>query len=77
MLLFSTVLDINDTLTKDAFIQLVIDWNQGSPHEENIIRGIEWNGDRNVRFGDDRMWLDIQEYRNGNTYRCPLSKGGG
>ena len=41
MLLFSTVLDINDTLTKDAFIQLVIDWNQGSPHEENIIRGIE------------------------------------
>ena len=74
MLLFSTVLDINDTLTKDAFIQLVIDWNQGSSYEENIIRGIKWNGDRNVRFGDDRLWLDIQEYRNANTIAVRYQK---
>ena len=74
MLLFSTVLDINNTLTKDAFIQLVIDWNQGSPHEENIIRSIEWHGERNIRFGDDRMWLEIQEYRNGNTIAIRYEK---
>ena len=43
MLLFSTLLEINDTMTKDSFIQLVLEWNQGSPHEENIIQGIEWN----------------------------------
>ena len=49
MLLFSTLLEINDTMTKDSFIQLVLEWNQGSPHEENIIQGIEWNGERNVR----------------------------
>ena len=42
MLLFSTLLEINDTMTKDSFIQLVLEWNQGSPHEENIIQGIEW-----------------------------------
>lgn len=30
MLLFSTILDINDSLTKDKFIELVIKWNQGS-----------------------------------------------
>ena len=36
MLLFSTLLEINDTMTKDSFIQLVLEWNQGSPHEENI-----------------------------------------
>lgn len=53
MLLFSTLLEINDTMTKDAFIQLVLEWNQGSPHEENIIQGIEWNGERNVRYGTD------------------------
>ena len=40
MLLFSTLLDINDTLTKDAFIKLVIEWNQGSPHANNVISGI-------------------------------------
>ena len=45
MLLFSTLLEINDTMTKDSFIQLVLEWNQGSPHEENIIQGIEWYRD--------------------------------
>ena len=33
MLLYSTTLRINDTLTRDGFIQLVIQWNQSSPHE--------------------------------------------
>ena len=74
MLLFSTVLDINDSLTKDAFIKLVIDWNQGSPHKENVIHGIDWHGERNVRYGDDKMWLDIQEYRNGNTIAVRYQK---
>lgn len=41
MRLFSTLLEINETMTKDFFIQLVLAWNQGSPHEENIIQGIE------------------------------------
>ena len=74
MLLFSTVLDINDTLTKDAFIKLVIDWNQGSPHKENVIPNIDWHNERNVRYGDDKMWLDIQEYRNGNTIAVRYEK---
>ena len=74
MLLFSTVLDINDTLTKDAFIKLVIDWNQGSPHKENVIPNIDWHNERNVRYGDDKMWLDIQEYRNGNIIAVRYQK---
>jgi len=40
MLLFSTVLQINDLLTEEIFIQNVIEWNQNSPHQENIIPGI-------------------------------------
>ena len=66
MLLFSTILDINDTMTKDVFIRLVIEWNQGSPHVENIINGIHWSGERNIRYGEDGKWLDIEEYRNQN-----------
>lgn len=42
MLLFSTVLSINDTMSKDDFIRLAIEWNQGSPHKENVIPG--WFG---------------------------------
>lgn len=44
MLLFSTVLSINDTMSKDDFIRLAIEWNQGSPHKENVIPGLVWNG---------------------------------
>jgi hypothetical protein len=74
MLLFSTVLDINDSLTKDDFIQLVIDWNQSSTYKQNIIHGIDWHGERNIRYGDERMWLDIQEYRNGNIIAVRYEK---
>ena len=28
MLLFSTILDIEKSLTKDSFIKLVLEWNQ-------------------------------------------------
>ena len=74
MLLFSTLLEINDTMTKDAFIQLVLEWNQGSPHEENIIQGIEWHGERNIRYGTDTLWLAIEEYRNENIIAIRYEK---
>ena len=62
MLLYSTILNINSTMTKEAFIQLVIEWNNNNPHEENRISGITWNGEQNIRFGDEKRWLEIQEY---------------
>lgn len=74
MLLFSTLLEINNTMTKDAFIQLVLEWNQGSPHKENVIQGIEWHGERNIRYGTDTMWLAIEEYRNENIIAVRYEK---
>lgn len=74
MLLFSTLLEINDKMTKDAFIQLVLEWNQGSPYEENIIQGIDWHGERNVRYGTDSLWLAIEEYRNQNIIAVRYEK---
>ncbi len=74
MLLFSTLLEINETLTKDAFIKLVIEWNQGSPHVNNVIPDIAWNGERNIRYGTDDLWLDIQEYRNQNIIAVRYEK---
>lgn len=68
MLLFSTTLDIHEKMTVDDFIALVIEWNQGSivKHPEVVIPDIIWNGEHNVRYGNDMIWLDIQEYRNQN-----------
>lgn len=74
MLLFSTMLNINETLTKDVFIKLILEWNQGSPHENNIIKNINWNGERNIRYGDENLWLDIEEYRNQNIIAVRYEK---
>ena len=74
MLLFSSLLDINKSMTKDAFIRLVIEWNQGSPYENNIIKDLVWNGERNIRYGSDGLWLDIEEYRNRNIIAVRYEK---
>lgn len=67
MLLFSTILNINPSLTVDGFIQLAIEWNQKSLHPSNIIPGIEWQGEHNIRFGSEENWLAIEEHPGQNT----------
>ena len=75
MLLYSTMLRIRDTLTKEAFLNLVIKWNLESPHEENIITELrEWDGNRNKRYGNEWLWLDIEEYRNKNIIAVRFEK---
>lgn len=74
MLLFSTILDINASMKKDDFIRLVIEWNQGSPYTSNIIPGIDWHGERNIRYGNDKLWLAIEEYRNQNIIAVRYEK---
>lgn len=64
MLLFSTILNIDKSLTKDGFLSLVIEWNQGSPHEDNVIRNLKWDGSYNQKFGDETISLEFKEYRN-------------
>ncbi len=63
MLLFSTILEIKDTMTSDSFIDLVLDWNKGNPYQENVIQGIQWHGEHNVKYGDERLSLEFVEYR--------------
>ncbi len=74
MLLYSTILNINPIMTKENFIQLVIEWNQSNPHEENIIKGITWNGEKSIRYGDEKLWLEIMEYANKNIVAVRYEK---
>ena len=60
MLIFSTRLPVKDTLTKEKFFELVIRWNQDSPHHR--IDGIEWDGGYRHRWGDMKNMLEITEY---------------
>lgn len=68
MLLYSTLLETNDTLTKEKFLNLLVKWNKEQKYEENIVpEFLDWDGSRNKRYGTDDLWIEIQEYRNGNT----------
>ena len=73
MLLFSTILEIDNKLTKDDFVKLVIEWNQKG-HPSSVIENLKWNGERNIRYEDDNKWLEIQEYRNKNIIAVRYEK---
>ena len=66
MILFLTALDIREAVTPEDFIKLVLEWNAGSKYEENIVKGIDWHGERTVRYGDSKLWLEFVEYAQEN-----------
>lgn len=63
MLLFSTTLSINPNMTRETFVKLVIKWNRDSTYKHNIIPDLEWDGSFHARYGNDNLWLAIEEYR--------------
>ena len=62
MILFSTILKINETLTKDAFVRLVLKWNETSAYEVNRVPDISWNGEYTKKFGTDKLSLEFVDY---------------
>lgn len=62
MLLFSTVLKISDKLNKNGFVELLMEWNQSAKYKENIVQGVSWNGERNIKFGTDKLSIEIIDY---------------
>ena len=62
MLLFSTLLDIDGSLTRDRFIDVILEWNNTGSRAANVVQGIEWNDSFGVKFGSDSLWLQIDEY---------------
>ncbi len=63
MLLFSAILDINKTMTRESFVKLVIEWNKNSTYERNVIPGLKWTGTYSFRTGTEDLWLSVQEYK--------------
>lgn len=62
MLLFSTMLQVNDTLTKDAFVDLVLEWNRTSKYQENIVPDVNLQGGYTGKFGNDAVSLEFVDY---------------
>lgn len=62
MLLFSTILKLSDKINKDEFIDIVLKWNQSAKYRENIVQGVSWNGEKNIKFGTDKLSIEIIDY---------------
>lgn len=66
MKIYSTIFPITELLTMDILINLVIEWNQGSPY--NKISNINWDGQsKNIKFEEGNVSLSIEEIRAYNT----------
>jgi len=74
MLLFSTVLEINSKMTRENFMELVVEWNANTPHEENRIPGLIWNGETSYKWGNDNLWLAVEEYTKQSTVAVRFEK---
>lgn len=61
MLLFSTVLSFDKSKTPDDLIRLVLEWNETSIRAVNRVPDVRWNGEHDVRYGDDRLSLEFME----------------
>lgn len=62
MLLFSTKLEIKDSLTKEKFIDLIVQWNNSAKYLENHVPGVFWKGEKNIKFGTDKLSIEIIDY---------------
>lgn len=66
MQIYSATFSVKESLTQDELIKLVIEWNQGSPH--NKINSLTWDGKtRNIKFEEGNLSLAIEEIRTYNT----------
>ena len=59
MQIYSTVFPIKGTLSKETFVQLIIDWNQGSPHTR--IGNLHLDGSKNIKTEEGNLSLSIEE----------------
>ncbi|MCR5059545.1 MAG: hypothetical protein K6A80_00785 [Saccharofermentans sp.] len=75
MLLFSTILDIESKMTREAFMELVMEWNNNPRYYEvNRIPDLVWKGEKSIRFGNDNLWLAAEEYSKESTIAVRFEK---
>ena len=66
MQIYSGIFSVKESLSQDALIHLVIEWNQNSPHTK--MSNLNWDGKkRNIKFEEENLSLAIEEIRTYNT----------
>lgn len=76
MLLFSTILNVNDSLTKERFIALVEEWNETQSHPENRIPGLKWDGQPEYQCSHGMLALQIVDHSSCDVIAVRYQKQG-
>ena len=73
MITYTTKFPVNNSLTEDEFIRMVIKWNQGSPYDK--IEGIEWNGQfQELYWEAEHISLELQRIEEEGIIASRLQK---
>lgn len=76
MLLFSTLLDINEKMSRERFFDLICEWNDTQFYEENKIPDLKWDGKYGTRHGTDDLWIRFEQYESILAARYEKKKDG-
>lgn len=76
MLLFSTVLDINEKMNRERFFDLIVEWNDSHEnfYPENKIPDLKLDKKIGERYGSDNLWMQFQEYPSESTIAVRYEK---
>lgn len=58
MLLFSTLLDIKDSVTEEDFVELVLEWSRTNPRPDNRLPAFVWHGESGFHVGIENLSLE-------------------
>lgn len=73
MITYTTQFPINDTLTKEEFIRIVIKWNQGSQYDK--IEGLVWDGiTHDNKWENNGISLEFKEVQTNDIIASRLLK---
>ena len=73
MQIYSTKFVVREDFSKQKFVQLVIEWNQGSPYDK--MNGVEWDGiSYNLRYQDGKRTLAIDDLSEHNVIASRFRK---
>lgn len=61
-------------IDKGKIHQAGIQVESGKHASEKVIPDINWKGERNIKFGNNKVWMQIEEYRNQNIIAIRYEK---
>jgi len=74
MQLFSTVLNLKESVDEVRFMDLVKEWNDTQVFAENRIADFAYHGEDDITCGNDNLWMSVRRYNPENIIAIRYEK---